>query len=143
MDKILANCRVLVVEDEMLVLMLIEDMLSDLGCTSIASAATVQKALALIEKQIFDFAMLDMNLNGQKSVPVADALAAHGVPFVFSTGNSVDDTWTGYVDRPVIRKPFLYSQLVAILSGLIPAERRQGFIVQKLVTPILQKPGVS
>ena len=74
MDKLLSGRRVLVVEDEMLILIMIEDMLADLGCKSVTSAATVDKALALIDAQAFDFAMLDINLNGSDSHPVAEAL---------------------------------------------------------------------
>ena len=88
MNKLLSGRRVLVVEDEMMILMIIEDMLADLGCESVTAAATVDQALALIDAQVFDAAMLDMNLNGNKSHAVADALAARGVPFVFSTGYS-------------------------------------------------------
>ena len=69
-DKLLSGRRVLVVEDEMLVLMNIEDMLADLGCESVTAAATVDQAMALIEAQVFDAAMLDMNLNGTKSFPM-------------------------------------------------------------------------
>jgi CheY-like chemotaxis protein len=78
MDKLLSGRRVLVVEDEMLVLIMIEDMLADLGCKSVTSAATIDKALALIDAQAFDFAMLDINLNGRDSHPVAEALSARG-----------------------------------------------------------------
>src|ERR1039458_8842276 len=67
MDKLLSGWRALVVEDEMLVLIMIEDMLADLGCKSVTSAATVDKALTLINAQVFDVAMLDMNLNGNDS----------------------------------------------------------------------------
>ena len=79
MDKLLSGRRVLVVEDEMLVLIMIEDMPADLGCKSVTSAATVEKALALINAQVFDVALLDMNLNGSDSHPVAEALSAHTV----------------------------------------------------------------
>jgi len=65
MDKLLSGRRVLVVEDEMLILIMIEDMLADLGCAAVTSAATVNQAIALIESQNFDVAMLDMNLNGE------------------------------------------------------------------------------
>ena len=67
MNELLSGRRVLVVEDEMLVLIMIEDMLADLGCKSVTSAATVDKALALISAQAFDLAILDMNLNGNDS----------------------------------------------------------------------------
>ena len=88
MHKLLTGRHVLVVEDEVMVRLLIEVMLENLGCQSVTAAATIDQALDWIEKQTFDAAVLDVNLNGQKSYPVADALAARGVPFVFSTGYS-------------------------------------------------------
>ncbi len=106
MDKLLSGRRFLVVEDEILVLMIIEDMLGDLGCESVTAAATVEQAIALIEAQVFDAAMLDMNLDGNDSNAVADALAERGVPFIFSTGYSGRDMSDGYSDRPVLKKPF-------------------------------------
>ncbi|MEO8455056.1 MAG: response regulator, partial [Sphingomicrobium sp.] len=69
----LAGRSILVVEDEMLVLLNIETALTDLGCTAIA-AATIDGALTLLDDIRFDAAMLDVNLHGQKSYPVADAL---------------------------------------------------------------------
>ena len=56
--------------------------------------------------------MLDMNLNGTKSHAVADALAARGVPFIFSTGYSAHDMREGYRDRPVLKKPFKFEELI-------------------------------
>ena len=119
MDQLLSGRQILVVEDEMLVLMLIEDMLGELGCESVTAAATVDQALALITAQGFDAALLDLNLNGNTSYAVADTLAAHGVPFVISTGCSVHDMVDGYGDRPLLKKPFQYEELVAILTGLL------------------------
>jgi len=118
MDKLLSGRRVLVVEDEMLVLIMIEDMLADLGCKSVTSAATVDKALALINEQVFDVAMLDMNLNGNDSHVVAEALAARRIPFFYSTGNTSRILSDGYSDRPVLKKPFKYEELAAILTRL-------------------------
>ncbi len=103
----------------MLILIMIEDMLGDLGCQAIKTAATVDEAIALIEAQVFDVAMLDMNLNGSKTFAVADALAKHGVPFVFSTGYSGGDMRTGYDDRPVLKKPFREVELAGILAHLL------------------------
>jgi CheY-like chemotaxis protein len=125
MDKLLSGRRALVVEDEMLVLIMIEDMLADLGCKSVTSAATVDKALTLINAQVFDIALLDMNLNGNDSHAVAEALSARGVPFVYSTGNTGQRSRDGYSDRPVLKKPFKYDELAAILAGLklAPTER--------------------
>jgi len=126
MDKLLSGRRVLVVEDEMLVLLMIEDMLADLGCESVTTAATIDQAIALIDGQVFDAAMLDINLNGVDSHPVADALAARGVPFVFSTGNSVHSTGNsvhhmrdGHDDRAVLRKPFKYEEMAEVLTRLL------------------------
>jgi CheY-like chemotaxis protein len=119
MDKLLSGRRVLVVEDEMLILIMIEDMLADLGCESVTAAATVSQAVALIEAEIFDVAMLDMNLNGNNSYVVADALAARDVPFVFSTGYSGHDMRDGHRDRPVLKKPFIEKDLAEILRCLL------------------------
>jgi CheY-like chemotaxis protein len=110
-DKLLSGRRVLVVEDETLVLLMIEDMLTDLGCESVSTAATVDKALALIDVQVFDAAMLDMNLSGNTSHPVAEALIARGVPFVYSTGNTGRKSGDFHHDRPVLKKPFKYGHL--------------------------------
>ncbi|MER8397468.1 response regulator [Mesorhizobium sp. M1348] len=119
MDKLLSGRRSLVVEDEMLVLIMIEDMLADLGCESVTAAATINQALTLIDAQIFDVAMLDMNLNGNQTYAVADALVARGVPFVFSTGYSGHDMRDGYRDRPVLKKPFMDKELVEMLTRLL------------------------
>jgi DNA-binding NtrC family response regulator len=119
MNKLLSDRRVLVVEDEMMVVMLIEDMLADLGCESVTTAATVDQALALIDSQVFDAAMLDMNLDGNKSHDVADALAVRGVPFVFSTGYSSLEMKDAHRDRPVLKKPFMYEALVATMARLL------------------------
>ena len=116
MDKLLAGRRVLVIEDEMLILMMIEDMLADLGCESVAVASKVGPAISLIEGQEFDTAMLDMNLNGIESYPVADALAARDVPYFFSTGNSLTNVKDGYRDQDVLKKPFTFEQLSSMLS---------------------------
>jgi CheY-like chemotaxis protein len=114
MDKLLSGRRVLVVEDEMLLLMTLEDMLADLGCEAVTSASTVKQALALAAAQVFDIAMLDVNLNGHESYPIADALAERGVPVLFSTGYGNGIT-AGYRDRPVLKKPYNHADLVETL----------------------------
>lgn len=122
MSELLSGCRVLVVEDEMMVLMNIEAALADLGCASVAAAATVDGALALVEAQHFDVALLDVNLggNGQTSYYVADALALRSVPFVFSTGYSENSIDTRFAGRPVLRKPYGDEELGAALAYLLP-----------------------
>lgn len=79
----------------------------------------MNQALALIDAQIFDVAMLDMNLNGSNSYAVAEALGARGIPFVFSTGYSGCEIRGGYRDRPVLKKPFRRKELVEILTPLL------------------------
>ena len=103
----------------MMVLLHIEDALADLGCTSVSAAATVDQALELIKAQAFDAAMVDVNLGGKKSYPVADALAARGVPFVFSTGYSGESLHEGYRDRPVLGKPYCEADLIEMLQRLL------------------------
>lgn len=118
-EQMLSGRRVLVVEDEMLVLMAIEDMLTDLGCTSVTAAANVDQALAAIDTQSFDLATLDVNLNGHRSYVVAEALDARGVPFAFSTGYGEHGLANDHRHRPVLNKPFNYPQLIKVLTGLL------------------------
>ncbi|BAP79478.1 response regulator receiver [Pseudomonas sp. MT-1] len=94
-----------------MILMLVEDMLAELGCTSITSAATVEQALALIDEKDFDAATLDVNLHGIKSFPIADALIARCVPFMFATGFGAEGTAE---QQPLVRAndeavPAIYS----------------------------------
>ncbi|WP_265519608.1 response regulator [Nitratireductor luteus] len=119
MDDLLSGRRVLVIEDEMLIVLMIEDMLADLGCESVTAAATIDKALASIEEHVFDAAMLDMNLNGDDSLKVADALTARGLPFVYCTGNNGHGMRVGSANIPVLRKPFSFEELTAILTRLL------------------------
>jgi DNA-binding response OmpR family regulator len=107
------------VEDEMMVAWLLEDMLTDLGCAVIGPAGNVNQALAMIEAELIDAAVLDVNLNGEMSYPIADALAARGVPFVFVTGYDKDRILDGYQSFPALQKPFHRSELRDILAGLL------------------------
>ena len=102
----------------MLVLLLTEDVLEDLGCTAITAAATVEHALELIAASDFDVAMLDMNLNGDRTHAVADALAKAGVPFIFATGYA-GRMREGYGDRPILTKPYKSRQLAEALARLL------------------------
>lgn len=103
----------------MMVLMMIEDMLADLGCDSVTSAATVDQALALIAAQKFDVATLDVNLNGSDSYAIADALVAQGVPFAFSTGYGDHGLRNDHRGRPILKKPFGTSDFTRILQELM------------------------
>jgi DNA-binding NtrC family response regulator len=115
----LSGRRVLLVEDEMIVAWLLEDMLAELGCAVVGPAASVDQALAMIDAEAIDVAMLDVNLDGQMSYPVADALAARGVPFVFSTGYHKDRLLERYRTFPALQKPFHLSELTDMLAKLL------------------------
>ena len=124
MDKLLSGRRVLVVEDEMMILMMIEDMLADLGCEFVVTAANVDQALALIDAQVFDAAMLDMNLNGEIVYPLAELLTAQKVPFIFVTGYAPRSVDTRFTAVPILQKPVLQDELAAILEQVLAGPRR-------------------
>ena len=119
MTGLLTGRRILVVEDEMLLLMNIETTLEDLGCTAISSAANVADALTLLDERGFDAAMLDVNLDGERSYPIADALVARGIPFVFATGYADHGGWNDLLSGPMLRKPYLASDLAAAFARLL------------------------
>ena len=112
--------RVLVVEDEMMVSMLIEDMLTELGCEVVGPAARLDEAMALARDGEMDCAVLDVNLGGQPIFPLADLLRAKGAPFAFATGYG--DAGLREADRgsPVLQKPFRESDLARVLAALKP-----------------------
>ena len=112
--------RALVVEDEALVALMIEDMLTDLGCEIAGSASTVAAALELAEHLMVDVGLLDLNLGGELSYPVATAFARRGVPIIFATAYAtcrLGDDW----DRPVLQKPFTEYQLAHALAAATAA----------------------
>jgi CheY-like chemotaxis protein len=117
----LEGLRVLLVEDEAMVAMMIEDMLCDLGCQVIGPVSRVASALDLLEDEPVDAAVLDVNLGGEAVFPVADRLAAAGVPFVFSTGYGLAGLDPRHADRPVLQKPYSRERLGAALAGALGA----------------------
>lgn len=119
-DNRLSGRRILLVEDEMLVAMLLEDMLADLGCEVVGPAASVDKALKTIETAgAIDAAVLDVNLFGAKSYPVADELVARNVPFTFSTAYGKKYLDDGYARFPLLQKPFSQQNLGNAIARLL------------------------
>jgi len=102
----------------MMLSMMMEEMLTDRGA-SVTAAATIAQALAKIDGEGFDVATLDLNLDGDESYPVADMLAARGVPFVFSTGYSQKSVRDDYRNRPILRKPFKERDLIDTVKRLL------------------------
>lgn len=107
----LQGLRVLVVEDEALVAMLVEDMLADLGCEVIGPAGSVRAALEILGRETPQAAILDVNLGGEPVYPVADALMKAGVPFVLATGYGEAGVAEAYRGAPVLQKPFELGEL--------------------------------
>jgi CheY-like chemotaxis protein len=113
------TARVLIVEDELMIRILLDDMLRELGYTIAADTARIDEALEAARCVDFDVAILDVNLNGQTVFPVADALAARGTPFVFATGYGDRGLPEAYRDRPTLKKPFEIAALKRVLESAI------------------------
>ena len=125
------------VEDEMIVAWLLEDMLTDLGCAVIGPAGNVNQALAMIEAEAIDVAVLDVNLNGEMSYPIADALGARGVPFIFVTGYDKDRMLDRYRSFPVFQKPFHRVELTDTLAKLLTPKEPSAEPVAAIVAKTL------
>ncbi len=111
--------RILLVEDEPLIAMMLEDFVDLLGKQVAGSADCVSAALQLVETADIDAAILDVNLRGgEKSWPIADALAERGVPFLIATGGSDDTVDPAHKHRPVLQKPFTMDGVSKALDAL-------------------------
>ena len=117
---------ILVVEDEALVAMLVEDALLDAGFGVLGPAATVEEALALLDRETPDAVVLDLNLAGETSTPVADRLAARGIPYVIATGYGATGLPSGHQDALVLAKPYDPADLTAMLDRICRLERIGG-----------------
>ena len=119
----LQGLRVLVIEDESPIAMLLEDMLADIGCTVSASAGSLAEAREVVARGGFDFALLDVNLAGERVFPIARSLADAAIPFAFVSGYGEEGLIAAFRDRPVVAKPFRLSQLAAVISAALEAVR--------------------
>lgn len=117
----LSGARLLIVEDEALVAMMVEDILSDMGCVVVDVAGTVARGLTLVHDTslALDGAILDVNLGGEKVYPVAEVLQAKGIPFIFATGYGVAGIADGYSDVPALAKPYDARVLERTLNSVI------------------------
>jgi CheY-like chemotaxis protein len=118
-----AGKRVLVVEDELMIRMLLQDMLTDLGHTLAGEAGQIEEALALAQEGAFDIAILDVNLNGQPISPVVEILIDRGLPFVFATGYGQRGVPEPYRNTPTLQKPFQADALAQAIEAAAPRVR--------------------
>lgn len=107
--------RILVVEDEALIAVMVEDMLRDLGSDVVGPAATIEAALALVGTEVIDAAILDVNVRGERIDPVAEALFARGIPVLFATGYGEVRLASG-AKATVIDKPYTQDKLARGLA---------------------------
>lgn len=112
--------RILVVEDEMTIALMIEDMLADLGHDVAEVQMRLDPALASARQGEFDFAILDVNLDGHMSFPVAEALEERGIPFAFATGYGSAGLDAAFRHYPVLMKPFLQADLEQLIARAVP-----------------------
>ena len=111
--------RILVVDDEPMISMLIEDWLNELGCEVVGPARCVADGLDLAESAKLDGAILDVNLAGESSYPLANALKLRGVPVAFATGDSGIDEDAGFADPILLNKPFMFEDVKAVVGRLL------------------------
>jgi DNA-binding response OmpR family regulator len=123
----LAGLRILIVEDEFLVAMLVEEMLQKLRCEIVGPVSTLEEAVATVRQNRLDGALLDANLNGKNSSPVADELSGHEVPFILVTGYSGHQGDPPLLKcAPRVRKPINLDELADRMTEVFvrrPAER--------------------
>lgn len=116
----LQGLRVLVLEDEALVSMMLEGMLEDIGCAIVGPFLHLDAAMAHVQSHTngIDAALIDINVGGQRSLPLADLLHAHGVPFAFCTGYDAGGVAEPYRDAPRLAKPYVLDDVASMLRRI-------------------------
>lgn len=115
------DLRVLVVEDEAVIGILIEDILLEIGCERVDLAGSVEGALEVLEDASPDFAFLDINLNGTRSYPVADILRSRDIPFIFVSAYGTHGLDAVHSSEKILQKPFRPHDLELALERAFPA----------------------
>jgi DNA-binding response OmpR family regulator len=118
MTEPLRGLRIMVVEDEFLVAMLIEEILESAGCVVSGPIPRLAEALDAARREACDAAVLDINLAGERIFPVADELSRRNIPFLFVTGYSTTALPGEYAERPRLCKPFKIADLLGALSDI-------------------------
>jgi DNA-binding response OmpR family regulator len=119
--------RILILDDEPLISMLVEGWLAELGCEVVGPARSVEEGLDYAGNATLDGAILDVNLGGQNSYSVANALKLRRIPFAFATGDSGLDAGSGFKDSLLLHKPFDFEEMKKIVGKLLapPAARQR------------------
>jgi CheY-like chemotaxis protein len=107
------------VEDEALIRMMIVEMLEALGHRVVAEAGSIQSAEPLARTCAFDLGVFDINVGGFAITPIAEIVAARGLPFVFISGYGLAGRPELFDDKPVLRKPFLISEFAALINSAL------------------------
>jgi DNA-binding response OmpR family regulator len=98
--------RILIVEDEPLISLMLEDWLTEMGHQPVGPADSIEKALKFVESTPFDAAILDVNIRAGRSDPVADVLQGRGIPFAFATGGTAEAVDERFAEAPRVSKPY-------------------------------------
>ena len=117
-SRVLSGKRVLIVEDEMLVALLIEDILVELGCKPVGPFGSVEEAISAVGSEPIDLAVLDVNLAGEMVYPVAERLEERHIPFLFVSGYGDEAIPDGHLDWKVCTKPFHGRDLARMMAAL-------------------------
>jgi CheY-like chemotaxis protein len=115
----LAGLRALVIEDESIVAMFLQDTLADIGCEVIGIASRFDDAVEKAKSLAFDIAILDVNLNGRNTFPIADSLTERGVAFVVATGYGATNLPQSLQRVPILQKPFRQRDLERALRAAL------------------------
>lgn len=110
---------VFLVEDEVMIRMMVADMLEELGYRVTAEAGEIGEAMELAQTADFDFAILDVNVNGKAISPVAELIAARKRPFIFATGYGSSGLPEEYRNRPALQKPFQLETLAQMIAATL------------------------
>jgi DNA-binding response OmpR family regulator len=116
--------RILLVEDEAIVSMILEDFLTEFGCEIVGPATRLKKAVDLASVENVDAALLDLNVSGEVTYDVAKILSDRGIPFAFVTGYTAASLSAPYRERPMLQKPFQSAQLRKLLTLLLKQRHR-------------------
>ncbi|WP_262271676.1 response regulator [Microvirga yunnanensis] len=108
---------ILVVEDEAMISMLLEDMVLDCGGRIVGPAATFDSAMTLARDAEFDVAVLDLNLGGTLSYPIAEVIRGRGIPIIFATGYGANGLRDSFRDCPTLQKPFSQSDFARVAAA--------------------------